>query len=875
MEYLETYKTKALGNNLVEDDKADTEKLASMLFVTSKDLMDVRIYNKKFQEGGMGWAGSWNYQGLGRMDTETEQNSTYKPGVGIRLRKPDGTEQEIPADTQLFVATDMVEADGTVPVLVMPEGAETCTWYRAYGVNINPNVYIKSNVAEFPLAGRGYYFAGVKMADGSTKYSPIVKMDTEPYMPYPSVGSLWSRGAQEGLPKGFGTGLDASEQLWGWKEASENTSASYTYTGYSGTDNEFYGGVVIPESQSGPQTLSLNEAVLSAVTVYPSGADTVNVELGADLAGLTRFTAESGGQILCDTVPEDRVYTLNYDYRSPVTVTLAAGGETQTITVDASNLRRTVMVWGDEYYYTCDGKLMDETGTAVDDEIIHLYGGEALSMDGTVYALQGGDSRKRSEEPWSREQKAKAFWENGELHTFGTFTEVEKEGELFTQEQQMVKKDGRLYALTGGQSLKGMVLDSYNGETYASFLDEKGTLRDAADPIHTPDHFNRKGIAHMSSTLDADAPYVLVRYANGAAKGFNYVTGEELPIENAFSDVSFLEFAAGFADQFFGADGGSLEFADLKELEHQLTLSPITDSQFNEAVNRLEQTEEGKDGTAAGPDDGSGAEGQNGTSSKEGSNQEAGQPGEAVSEETADSGESQAEKEKSGQSEADLNEAGQNQDEEGGNIEPEDGEPENGESEDGKADNGKTETDKPESDRTEAGKNETDMIQSEQDGAGKENADADRTNPDREIQTESGKAEADRAEAGRSEKAEAEKEKQKLESENGEALSADGQKQNKAAGRTVSYAYAFNTKDGSSRLYNTEDLLSAQAGELMDEEEKLELLKAAGLVTEEMYMISSGSEEQSRIGIAAFAAAAAAAVGLAWFLIRRKRRYEE
>lgn len=700
-------------------------------------------------------------------------------------------------------------------------------------------------------------------------------MDTEPYMPYPSVGSLWSRGAQEGLPKGFGTGLDASEQLWGWKEASENTSASYTYTGYSGTDNEFYGGVVIPESQSGPQTLSLNEAVLSAVTVYPSGADTVNVELGADLAGLTRFTAESGGQILCDTVPEDRVYTLNYDYRSPVTVTLAAGGETQTITVDASNLRRTVMVWGDEYYYTCDGKLMDETGTAVDDEIIHLYGGEALSMDGTVYALQGGDSRKRSEEPWSREQKAKAFWENGELHTFGTFTEVEKEGELFTQEQQMVKKDGRLYALTGGQSLKGMVLDSYNGETYASFLDEKGTLRDAADPIHTPDHFNRKGIAHMSSTLDADAPYVLVRYANGAAKGFNYVTGEELPIENAFSDVSFLEFAAGFADQFFGADGGSLEFADLKELEHQLTLSPITDSQFNEAVNRLEQTEEGKDGAAAGPDDGSGAEGQNGTSSKEGSNQEAGQPGEAVSEETADSGESQAEKEKSGQSEADLNEAGQNQDEEGGNIEPEDGEPENGESEDGKADNGKTETDKPESDRTEAGKNETDMIQSEQDGAGKENADADRTNPDREIQTESGKAEADRAEAGRSEKAEAEKEKQKLESENGEALSADGQKQNKAAGRTVSYAYAFNTKDGSSRLYNTEDLLSAQAGELMDEEEKLELLKAAGLVTEEMYMISSGSEEQSRIGIAAFAAAAAAAVGLAWFLIRRKRRYEE
>lgn len=848
MEYLEAYKTKALGNDQVEDDKADTEKLSSMLFVTSKDLMDTRIYNKKFQEGGMNWTGSWNYQGLGRMDTETEQTTTYKPGTGIRLRKPDGTTETIQADMRLFDATGLVAKDGTVPVLVMPEGAVYCNWYRTYLANASQNIHIKSNAEEFPLAGRGYYFGVAKMADGSSKYTPIVKMDTDPYMPYPTVGSVWSRGGQEGFPESFGTGLDASEQLWGWKEASDTAVAAYTYTGYSGTDNEFYGGVVIPESQSGLQTLTMNEDALAAVMVYPSGADTINVELGADFEKITRLLIESGDQILCDTVPEERVCTVNYDYRSPVTVTLAAGGEAQTITVDASNLRRTVMVWGDEYYYTCDGKLMSGSGEVLDEEIIHLYCGEALSMDGTVYALKGGGSRIRSEEPWSKEQKARAFWENGTLRAFGGFTEVNADGEAVIREQQLVEKEDRLYALTGSQSLKGMVLDSYNGETYASFLDEEGTLRDAADRIHTPEDFNRKGIAHMSSSLGADVPYVLVRYVNGAAKGFNYITGEELSIENAFSDVAFLDFAAGFAGQFFGADSGSLEFADLKELEHQLILSPIADSQLDEAANRLEQTEEGKDGVLAGPDSGGGAENQNGSSTKEGLSQEAGEPGEAVSEETADSKESQAEKEKSGQPGAALKESGQKQDEEGGNSGSE---------------NGKKETDKPENDRTESGKDETELIQSELDGAGKESADADRTNPDREIQTESGKAETDRAEA--------EKEKTKP----GPGVSEDGQKQNGTAGRTVSYAYAFNTKDGSSRLYNAEELLSNQAGELMDEEEKLELMKAAGLITEEKYTIPSGSEEQSRIGIAAFAAAAAAAVGLAWFLIRRKRRYEE
>lgn len=869
MEYLETYKTKSLGNSLVEDEKADTEKLTSTLLVTSKDLMDTRIYNKSFEVGGMGWAGSWNYQGLGRMDTETEQNMTYKPGVGVRIRKPDGTVEEIPADTPLFDATDLAAKDGTVPVIVMPEGAVSCIWYRAYQANASQSVHIKSGAEEFPLAGRGYYFGVAKMADGSSKYTSLVKMDTDPYMPYANVGSVWSRGAQEGLPKGFGTGLDASEQLWGWKEATENTTAAYTYTGYAGNDNEFYGGVIIPESQSGPKTLSLNETVLSDVTVYPSGADTINVELGADLEGVTRLLVEAGGQILCDTVPTERVYTVNYDYRSPVTVTLAVGVEAQTITVDASNLRRTVMVWGDEYYYTCGGTLMGSSGEVLDEEIIHLYRGEALSMDGTVYDLKGGDSRKRAEEPWSEEQKAKAFWENEELRAFGTFTEVNADGETVTREQQLVEKDGRLYALTEGQSLKGMVLDSYNGETYASFLDEEGTLRDAADKIQTPEHFNRKGIAHMSSSLDGDAPYALVRYANGAAKGFNYVTGEELPIENAFSDVSFLDFAAGFADQFFGADGGSLEFADLKELEHQLTLSPITKSELSEAVNRLEQTEEGKDGAAAGPDSVNGADGQGEAFSEDGSNQEAGQPGEAASEqeafeqenleqeasekdskeETSDSEDSQTKTDESGQPDEKLQESDR--------VQPENGR--NGEifPEKHKDDEGQLEKDKePGSQPEQSGKNET--------GKGQ---------PGR---PDTGKAGSDRERDGDSKTAEAEKNTSKPESGNSETPSENGQKQKEdISGRAASYTYAFNTKDGSSRLYSTEDLLSSQAGEVMNEEEKLELMKAAGLVTEDRFVISSASEEQSKRGIAAFAAAAAAAVGLAWFLIRRKRRYEE
>ena len=576
----------------------------------------------------------------------------------------------------------------------------------------------------------------------------------------------------------------------------------------------------------------------------------------------------SNGEILCDTVPEHRVYTLTYDYRSPVTVTLMAGGQTASVTVDPSDLRRTVMVWDEDYYYTCGGTLMDQNGIVLEEEIIHLYGGQALTIDGTVYDLETGESRRISRESWKNGQNPVPFWEDEELRTFGTFTEIFGEEEVLIREQQLVRKGGEIYALTGNQALKGMVLDSYNGEVYASFIDKNGKLKDGADKLHTPEGFNRNGIAHMSSSLDGEVPFVLVRYASGAAKGFNYVTGEELPVENAFSDISFLDFAAGFADQFFSSGTGNLEFADLKQLENELTLAPITDGQLSEALERLEQTEEAE-AAAETSDDGSG----NGEGSAD-----------------ADGSESQKTDENPGESTDMAGENGKkaaaDHKEPDGTEKPSDG----NQTEKTASDDGMKEKSDPEDSMTdiaeeslpeesmakEAEMENQNAAEREEQPAGvsEKTDDTEGGGADGEAEGGGQGGASEPAKAAGAEEAESSAE-QKPDEGSDKSEDKKPESRNPSAGKKITYAYAFNTEDGSSRLYNAEDLLSGQDETLMDEEEKLELMKAAGIVTEDRITAPASSEERSKAGLMIFALTAAAAVSLAGVLIYRKRRYEK
>lgn len=811
-------------------------KLGEELLVTAKNLKEPTLYNGTYENGGMNWNTGWDFIGLGFTDEKLEAESKYKPTTGVTVN---GT--YYPPETKLITITP--DSTTPIPTASLDENGTVWEWYRNDSPDTTSLISTGNKTKEMELAGRGYYIGRVQ-TNGTNYYSPVIKVLSDGYMPYlTESGNAAVRGAQEGLKEGVDPGVDSKDAL----------------DFYTGTDKLYYDGVVIPE---GPDILTSQTEGLkdgSGITIYPSGADTVNIDLGPDYESVSHLYAANGSRTICDTGVIQRVYTFSYDYRQPITITLFSGGEQTTITAEPSSLQRTVMTWEDTYYYTCDGSLMDAEGVCLEEPVLHLWEGNALSEDGRVYRLFDGSSRAASLEPWTEETPIKPLWEQEYegtlLRVTGGFTETAEDE---TVEQQLLVKKGRLYAMTGSGPARGFVVDSYNGLILASFLDEKGTLTDIGDPLKTPDGFSRKGIAHISSSLNSSQPYLLVRYQNGAAKGFNYITGEELPLENAFSDVSFLDFAADFTADFFGgSDEAASEFAVLKKLEGQLSLTPITDGQMAEAWARAEAGENAGEEILS--DAGAGADG-NSTADGEGSSEDSQDPVDR-----AENGSLEKENDRQAEN-GDRKEVSGDTD--GTRVTDEDG---------ADADEAVFKAE----DEADADSEESDASENE---ASEDEAAAEST-AQSETEAETG---ADFETSGETEASPAPSSSaadQTSGPEAGDASQSDSAvsiqpseaHQKQETSQTGGYVYSFHTgAEGGSMtasLYRSADLLAEGSSHpLLSEEEKLELLISTGVVTEDTIQPFDPADRQHKKGIAMFAFTVSAALALSGVLIFRRRR---
>ncbi|MDO4269196.1 MAG: hypothetical protein Q4C73_12055, partial [Eubacteriales bacterium] len=88
----------------------------------------------------------------------------------------------------------------------------------------------------------------------------------------------------------------------------------------------------------------------------------------------------------------------------------------------------------------------------------------------------------------------------------------------------------------------------------------------------------------------------------------------------------------------------------------------------------------------------------------------------------------------------------------------------------------------------------------------------------------------------------------------------------------TAYVYSFHTDENTVQLYSSRDLLADREQELMSQEEKLETLKAAGMLVDETHLHGSTRTEKERRGLIIFAVTAAAALSLSGILIRKRRK---
>ena len=315
--------------------------------------------------------------------------------------------------------------------------------------------------------------------------------------------------------------------------------------------------------------------VLPEPDFYAVGADKLNIEFN-EANEYTYYSLFSGEEQLLMQPIDRRVFTLSYDFRTPLTVRIGDGyGEEAEYAVSPSAVSQNVHTWGSDFYYTTGSGVQSGSSGLLAGGFVNIAAGEALSSSGTVYRLSDG-SAVRSVSGISLEQAAEpvfTFNYNGcVIKTYKNFSTSEQGSTIAIRDFRMFVKNGVLTVTdaTLPTVFDGMIIDAAGEEDYLTVLGVNGMLIDLKHPIKLPEGFKNSDIVQMSSNIKSTMPYVVVRYKDGSVAVFNYLAGELQTAEMVKSDMSLIEYAQSYFEDnantlMTNAAQGYLSFVELKD----------------------------------------------------------------------------------------------------------------------------------------------------------------------------------------------------------------------------------------------------------------------------------------------------------------------
>ena len=472
----------------------------------------------------------------------------------------------------------------TTPTITI-DTSGTYQWYRASTRNYEGVQITNATSSSQRLAGRGYYYASI--SNGSTTiYTPIYSVDTTCYMPY-STRIVQDNGPIDSYEEGF----DSNNKPFD-------------------TEDDWYeGGIPVPQKTRsfsaimGRALFMLNVPVYAVPEpdIYVSGVDCINIEFDEDAVTLSdvneptaTFTISANGTDLCTQEITERTYSIGYDFTTPLTVVVNKGMSTENYEIAPADLIRSVMTCNDEYYYIKKGGAQSSKGL-IPGYYIHLFDGCAINNKGEVYDLKD-NSLIKSDVAIELIDTVPLYtfrYDESVITTFKNYSAVTNQGESVIRDTPLIIKNNKMYSLpTDLPIVNGAVIvDSYQKNEYFTLLGTDGKLTDMLNKIAVPKDFKNYDIKEMTNTIDNNSFIVVMRYASGDVYGFNYLTGEKLPIESLLSDISLLNFVGDFVKSKLSSDltSSASGYQNMDVLKEQLTIVPLDESKINNSVDNSDE----------------------------------------------------------------------------------------------------------------------------------------------------------------------------------------------------------------------------------------------------------------------------------------------
>ncbi|MDR1330191.1 MAG: hypothetical protein LBK23_11385, partial [Oscillospiraceae bacterium] len=335
--------------------------------------------------------------------------------------------------------------------------------------------------------------------------------------------------------------------------------------------------------KASPQPLPVMTAAYGA-----GGASELNIEFDgvSPNAGFTVRYEREAPYVWANV--ENRVYTIEYDFRTPIVVSVTDGERTEEYRVEPDGVARSVLLWGDNYYFTTDYGVREKEGRLLAGKFVNLRGGQGLLDSGELYDLETGRQTAGNRDFALHDAPSPLYsfeYDGYTIDTYAGFSVSKRDGQENAIEENIIEtpliyKNGVLAILDPAMPVQrdGFVLDSAGDEEYLSFLENSGSIGHTRDEIKLPDKFINRNIVHMTNNLNSDLPYVLLRYDDWRAYAFNYLTGERVDLNVVDSDMSLLEYAKDYIARPESALGVLADgYLQMKPLLKVMTVHTLTD----------------------------------------------------------------------------------------------------------------------------------------------------------------------------------------------------------------------------------------------------------------------------------------------------------
>lgn len=273
--------------------------------------------------------------------------------------------------------------------------------------------------------------------------------------------------------------------------------------------------------------------------VYASDVDKINIEFSY-IDPNSYFYYEIGDYKSDDISINNRVYTISYDYKSPIKIYVSNGSNYKTSTIEPSDLSKKISLVGDLVYYINNGILYGEENSIMGN-FVNLYNNKVLTSDNSIYYI---DTKEYVDSlaNYSILESVPLYsfiYNEKQINTYYNFTDID--GNI--QNYQIFVKNGALSIIDSSLDNKknSYIIDNYNNNEIQIILDNKGELYSLKNNIKYPSDLVNKDIEELFTNLYSSSTIAVIRYKNNGIYAFNYQTGD-LVFTNITKDKSFLEY---------------------------------------------------------------------------------------------------------------------------------------------------------------------------------------------------------------------------------------------------------------------------------------------------------------------------------------------